>query len=81
MPETEERDVSGLHIIIERATCIGSDNCTQIAPEVFVLGYDGVVTFVENVEDIERDRLIEACDVCPVDALIVEDEDGRQIVP
>ena len=81
MPETEQRRISGLQITIERGTCIGSDNCTQVAPEVFVLAYDAIVTFVDDVEDIDRDRLIEACAVCPVDALIVEDEDGRQIVP
>lgn len=81
MPETQEREISGLTITIDRQTCIGSDNCTQIAPEVFVLGFDGIVEFTEEPPDIDRDRLIEACDVCPVDALIVHDEEGRRIVP
>lgn len=31
--------------------------------------------------DIERERLIDACDVCPVDALIVTDANGKQLVP
>jgi len=32
-------------------------------------------------ETVERERLLEACDACPVDALTVWDETGRQIVP
>ena len=81
MPEVEQREISELQITIERATCIGSANCTEVAPEVFVLGYDGIVTFVEDVKDIDQNRLIEACRVCPVDALIVETGDGRRIAP
>ncbi len=81
MPEIEQRKISGLTVTIDRQTCIGSDNCTQIAPEVLVLGFDHIVQFTENPPDIERDRMIEACAVCPVDALIVHDEEGRQIVP
>lgn len=73
--------VSGLRITIDRQTCIGSDNCTQVAPEVFVLDYDSIVTFVDDVQDIERDRLLEACAVCPVDALSAHDSEGNQLVP
>lgn len=32
-------------------------------------------------ERVERDRLVAACDACPVDALTVWDEGGEQIVP
>jgi len=30
---------------------------------------------------VERERLLRACDACPVDAITVWDEAGRQIVP
>lgn len=79
--ETEEQTVSGLTIQIDRTRCIGSGNCVSVAPEVLELGPDQIVTFVDEPEDIDRERLIEACAVCPVDALFVIDEDGNQIVP
>ncbi len=81
MDDIEERVVSGLTVRIERAVCIGSKNCIRLAPEVFELGMDQVVTFLDLAEDIERDRLTEACRQCPVDALLVFNEDGEQIVP
>jgi len=32
-------------------------------------------------EDIERERLVRACDACPVDAITVWNAAGTQIVP
>jgi len=81
MVDIEEHILSGLTIRIERDVCIGSKNCIHLAPEVFELGADQIVTFLDDAEDIEADRLVEACRVCPVDALVAFDESGEQIVP
>ena len=81
MRDIEERTVSGLNVRIERSVCIGSKNCIHLAPEVFELGIDQIVTFRQDAEDIDRGRLLEACRVCPVDALVVHGETGEQIVP
>ena len=81
MENTEERILSGLTIRIARDRCIASKNCIEVAPEVFALGDDQIVTFVRNPRDIERERLIEACAVCPTDTLLAFDESGKQLVP
>lgn len=81
MDETRERDISGRTVRIDRTLCIGSGNCTNLAPEVFVIREDNIVDFQEDPPDIEQGRLEEAASVCPVDALIVEDEQGEQIIP
>ena len=69
MADFEERRIGSLTITIDRLTCIGSRNCVKIAPEVFQLDADGIVTFTDDPPDLGRERLIEACQVCPVDAL------------
>ncbi len=76
----DERTVHGLKIRIDRTLCVGFGDCLTAAPEAFVLDGDGIVVFVRP-EDAGRERLLEACDVCPVDALTVWDEAGRQLVP
>jgi ferredoxin len=81
MGETQERTVAGLKVVIEREVCIGSANCTKLAPDVFVLDAQGIVTFQPDAPDIDRERLLEACGVCPVDALHAFDAGGRQLVP
>ena len=73
MADLEERRIGSLTISIDRLTCIGSRNCVKIAPEVFQLDADGIVTFTDASPDIGRERLIEACQVCPVEALRYRD--------
>lgn len=81
MDDTQTREISGLTVTIDRTLCIGSGNCTAMAPDVFYIDEDSVAAFKDDTSDVDQGQLIEACAVCPVDALIVEDEDGEQIVP
>jgi ferredoxin len=46
-----------------------------------VLREDNIVDFQDETPDIDQGRLEESASICPVDALIVEDENGDQIVP
>jgi len=81
MDDTRERRINGKTMRIDRTLCIGSGNCTNLAPELFVIRQDNIVDFQDETPDIEAGRLEEAASVCPVDALILEDENGEQIVP
>ncbi|PSQ82246.1 MAG: ferredoxin [Bacteroidetes bacterium QS_1_63_11] len=81
MDDTREREIGNRTVRIDRTLCIGSGNCVNIAPEIYVIREDNIVDFKEDPPDIEQGRLEEAASLCPVDALIVEDEDGEQIVP
>ncbi len=53
----------------------------KVAPEVFEFDEGNICAFKESPPDIEQERLIDACTVCPVDALIVIDGHGKQLVP
>jgi hypothetical protein len=48
---------------------------------VFEFDEERICAFRSHDVTIDRERLIEACRVCPVDALIAIDEEGKQIVP
>ncbi len=80
MASTKEQKFGDLTVRIERHTCIGSENCINLAPEVFVLDDEQIVDFTGESE-IDRESLIEACALCPVDALVVTDGAGNQLVP
>ncbi|HUK22568.1 MAG TPA: ferredoxin [Gemmatimonadales bacterium] len=80
MSAAEERVVHGLRIVIDRDQCVGFGDCVKEAPEGFRLDDATIVVFTEP-EGVERERLLRACDICPVDAITVWDETGRQIVP
>ncbi|HYT62463.1 MAG TPA: ferredoxin [Gemmatimonadales bacterium] len=80
MSDFEERTVAELRVRIDRTLCVGFGDCITEAPEAFVLDDSGTAVFVKP-EDVERERLLRACDACPVDAITVWNEDGTQIVP
>lgn len=81
MSEHIDRSLAGLTVRIQREQCIGSANCIKVAPEVFELDEGSIVAFRPDAAEIDSQRLTEACDVCPVDALEVFDEAGRRIIP
>ncbi|HTR20484.1 MAG TPA: ferredoxin [Gemmatimonadales bacterium] len=80
MAESTERVVGDLRIKIDRDLCVGFGDCVDAAPEAFRLDDAGVVAFVDP-ERVERARLLQACDACPVDALLAWDAVGTPLVP
>ncbi len=65
-----------IRIQIDRARCIGSGNCVKVAPSVFELDEEAVCAFRPDAASDDEERLLEACEVCPVDALIATREGG-----
>ena len=80
MSDFEERIVGELRVRIDRTLCVGFGDCITAAPEAFVLDETGVAVFT-TPEDVARERLLDACDACPVDAITVWNKDGSQIIP
>jgi ferredoxin len=76
-----ERKIRNLTVRIDRALCISTANCMKVAPGAFEFDDETICAFKESPPEIEQERLIDACTVCPVDALIVIDEHGKQLVP
>ena len=80
MSDFDERIVGGLRVRIDRTLCVGFGDCVTEAPDAFILDDTGTAVFVKP-EHVDRERLLKACDVCPVDAITVWDEGGWQLVP
>lgn len=81
MTNLSERNVGDFLVRIEKDNCIGSKNCIVVAPELFELDENIICEFVEFEKKISRDKIIEACSVCPVSVLYIFDKDGKQIIP
>lgn len=80
MSRLAERVVHGLRVVIDRDQCVGFGDCAKEAPDGFKLDDETIAVFV-TPENVERERLLRACDACPVDAITVYDAAGKQIVP
>lgn len=80
MSDFDERTVGSLRVRIDRTLCVGFGDCITAAPDGFRLDDEGVAVFMDP-DAVERDRLLRACDACPVDAITVWDGQGTQLVP
>lgn len=69
-----------LRIEVDEGRCIGVANCEVCAPLVFRLNAYRIAEVVDPAGADERTILTAAMD-CPVDAIIVESDDGRQLWP
>ena len=65
---------------VDRLLCIGTDDCTQIAPNTFELDSEAKAVVKKQNGDSDE-KILEAAKTCPVLAIIVEDEDGNQVFP
>ena len=81
LSDIEERQVGELTIQIDRLICVGFGDCVEASPEAFVLDDDGIATLLPGADAVTPADLIAACRTCPVDAFVVLDPDGKQIVP
>lgn len=81
MNDYPERKVSGLTVKIDRLTCISTGNCIKVSPDVFEFDDEKICSFKLPHVDIEKTRMVEACSVCPVNALTAIDENGNRLVP
>ena len=81
MSRTPKRTIGGIEVEIDRDLCVGFGDCIDAGPDVFEFDDDGIAVFKTDIVSIEQDRLIEACQSCPVDALTALDAQGRQLAP
>lgn len=67
-------------IKILRDACIGAASCVAISPKVFQLDNEAKVYIVDAQADSDE-NILAAAQSCPVNAIIIEDENGKQIWP
>jgi ferredoxin len=69
-----------IRLEIDRELCYGFGDCVSSAPEVFDLDAEDKAVVIDP-DGLGVDDIMEAAQNCPVDAIIVFDEDGTQLFP
>ena len=81
MSDSVERKIGDLTVRIDRRTCIGSANCAKVEPDLFRMDDEGIAAFSAGADRVPKDAILEACQVCPVEALTVHDAAGNRLAP
>ncbi len=66
---------------IDRDLCIGAATCVAIAPKAWALDDEAKAIILDTVEEETDETLLEAAKGCPVLAIFITDENGKQIFP
>ncbi|RDH78696.1 ferredoxin [Mycolicibacterium moriokaense] len=62
-----------MRVTVDLAKCQDHGQCAIAAPLVFNMNEDGKLEYNGNPDDSQRDNVEEAADVCPAQAILIED--------
>lgn len=66
---------------IDRDLCIGAATCVALAPKAWALDDEAKAIILDTCEEENDTALLEAAKGCPVMAIFITDETGKQIYP
>jgi ferredoxin len=69
-----------MKVKVDRDLCVGIGNCVAIAPAVFKLDNENKANVI-NVSATIEEKIMRAAESCPVNAIIIEDDQGNQLYP
>jgi ferredoxin len=62
-----------MRVVVDPVKCADHGQCVFAAPEVFQLDDNGKLVYTQDVDESLRDAVEEAADVCPLQAITIED--------
>lgn len=77
---TEKKPLKIGKIVVDRNLCIGAASCIGVAPEVFELDSENK-SVVYSDKGVDDETILLAAQSCPTRAIIIFDEEGKQIYP
>lgn len=75
------RKIRKLTMRIDRNLCIGAATCVALAPKAWALDDEAKAIILDTSDQESDEALIEAARGCPVMAIFITDETGKQIFP
>jgi ferredoxin len=65
-----------VRIVVDLTVCQGYAQCAFLAPESFRLLGDEALMYDPAPDAAQRQRILRSAAACPVQAILVEDDDG-----
>jgi ferredoxin len=75
------RKIRSRSMHIDQNLCIGAATCVAIAPKAWALDDQAKAIILDTAESESDEALLEAAKGCPVMAIIITDESGKQVFP
>lgn len=75
------RKIRNLTMKIDRSLCIGAATCVAMAPKAWALDDEAKAIIIDTAAEENDQSLIESAKGCPVMAITIFDENGKQLYP
>ncbi|MBN1779114.1 MAG: ferredoxin [Candidatus Buchananbacteria bacterium] len=72
---------NGWTVEVDRQACIGAATCVAIAPDSYDLDDEAKAVIIDGIQTDTDQRILDGAKSCPVDAIIIKDQDGKRIYP
>lgn len=75
------RKVRKYTMTIDRSLCIGAATCVALAPKAWSLDTEAKAIILDTASEESDEALLDAAKGCPVAAIKIVDDAGKQIFP
>ena len=75
------KKIRNLTMRIDRGLCIGAATCVAMAPQAWALDDEAKAIILDSAEEESDAALIDAAKSCPVMAIFLTDDTGKQVYP
>ena len=66
---------------VDRNLCIGAASCIAVAPKAYQLDNEAKAILLATAGEELPETILDSAKACPVAAIIIHDENGKQIFP
>lgn len=63
-----------VEIKVDQGLCVGCGMCINMCPDVFMYNEESLSTVKSDLAEFNLQSVQEACEVCPVDAITIEEQ-------
>jgi ferredoxin len=75
------RKIRNWSMRIDRNLCIGAATCVALAPKAWALDDEAKAIILDTSSEETDQTLLDAAKSCPVMAIFITDETGKQVYP
>lgn len=76
-----KRKIRSLTMRIDRNLCIGAATCVALAPKAWALDDEAKAIILDTASEESDQALLDAAKSCPVLAIFITDQNGKQLYP
>jgi ferredoxin len=81
LSKAERKSGNIARIEVDRDLCIGAESCVVVSPDAYFMDEENIAVVKDGALLVTEEELMESAQACPVAAVILYDDENKQIYP